>query len=401
MRSTEYLWVAVGQIASTLAIQVIPMVALPVRDYAVYAVVYLAFAALLALQYATVCDVWARMLRRSEVPGEHLHSFQAALTALALGGGTVVGLLVLAISGHALLGLTGGAATTLAMYRSGLTYRLVASGRIRRAGVSELLGAAVAGSAAAAFLATGGFTTSAALMSWSLGALCAALAAGIGVVVSPRAAAAWFRDHRRDIGLLSAEAAIKTLETVGTPFLVGAVSGALPLALHRAASSLTYPVRLAVEVLRSRIISGAIGGGVRQVLAIGAIGLLAGAAVATGLRLLTAWTPMVDGTIVEALSPHAVAVGAWLSTMAVSSFLQFVGRGSLSGRRLLGRRIANTAVVLGVTASGVLVLGPGAVIWSAAVAEALAALLWVTRSGADATAAPVTATPSRLTTPAR
>jgi hypothetical protein len=61
--------------------------------------------------------------------------------------------------------------------------------------------------------------------------------------------------------------------------------------------------------------------------------------------------------------------------------VQFVGRGRLSGRRLISRRLANTSIVLGVTAGGVILFGAGAVIWSAAVAELLAACLWIIRRG--------------------
>lgn len=379
MKNTAYVWLAAGQVASTAAIQVIPMLTLAVAGYALYAVVYLVFAAFLALQYATICDVWARMLRRSQPTGSQLRAFQAALTALTALSGTATGLIVLAASGQGLLAAAGGTAAALAMYRSGVVYRLVATERIRRAGVTELLGAAAAGLLSVSLLTLSVYTTTTALLCWAFGALCASLAAGVGPVASPRAAAGWFSDNRRDIGLLSAETAIKTVETVGTPFLVGALAGALALALHRAASSLTYPVRLVIEVLRARIISGAIGGSLRAVLVIGAIGALAGTTVAVGLVVLEHWGVLGGGTIVDALAPHAVAVGAWLLAMAVSSFVQFLGRGAFNGRRLIGRRIATTVVVLGVTGSGVLLLGAGAVIWSAALAELLAALLWIPR----------------------
>ena len=382
MRGAVYLWLMVGQVASTLVVQVVPMLTLPVRGYATYSIVYLAFAAGLALQYAAVCDVWARVLRGGE-PGEHARrTLRAALTALAVLAGVVVGAVVLAVTGSAALGAAGGAATGIGMFRSSVSYRLVADGRIRRAGLSELTGAAGSGVAATILLVTGAYGTVPALLCWALGALLTAAAAGGVPLVDARATAGGFAARRRDIGLLTAEAAIKTIETVGTPYLVGGIGGALALALHRAASSLTYPVRLVVDVLRAQIVSGAIRGSGRAVLLIGGIGALAGAAVAGGLVLLRAWGLAGDGTIVDAMAPHALAVGAWICTMSVSSFIQFAGRGRFSGRRLIGRRIATTAVVLATTAGGVLLLGTGAVIASAAVAELLAALLWLPRGRA-------------------
>lgn len=400
MKNTVYVWPAAGQIASTAVIQVLPMLILPVHGYAVYAVIYLVFAAFLALQNATICDVWARMLRRSESTSSQLRAFQAALTALATLSGTAAGLIALVVSDHGLLAAAAGAATAFAMYRSGISYRLVATERIRRAGLSALLGAIVAGLFSVSLLALGAYTTTMALLCWALGALCASLSAGIGPVASPRAVVDWFVDNRHDVGLLSAETAIKTIETVGTPLLVGAIGGALPLALHRAASSLTYPVRVVVEVLRARLVSGAIGGSLRGVLVMGTIGVLAGTSVTVGLTVLENWGLLGAGTIVVALAPHALAVGAWLCTMAVSSFVQFMGRGRFNGRALIARRIANTVVVLGVTGSGVLLFGVAAVVWSAALAELLAALLWISRRADDGSVATPRDTDARLRGPA-
>ena len=379
MKNTAYLWMIAGQVATTAVVQVLPMLTLTVAGYARFAIVYLAFAGFLALQYATICDVWARLLRRAGGTTVQLRDYQASLTGLTSLSGLGLGLVALVISGDPLLALAGGLATAISMYRSGIAYRLIAEDRIRFAGVTDLLGAGIAGLVSLALIATGQFTTVTALLCWALASLGASVLARIAPVVDPRAAVRWFSGNRSDIALLSTEAAIKTVETVGTPYLVGGVGGALPLALHRAASSLTYPVRVVLEMLRARIISGAIGGGLRAVGAIGVIGVLAGSGVAVGLVVLGSWGILGGDTIVDALAPHAVAVGAWIVTMAISSFMQFVGRGRLSGRRLIGRRLANTAVVLGVTAGGVILFGAEAVIWSAAVAEMLAALLWITR----------------------
>ena len=61
MKNAAYLWMIAGQIATTAVIQLIPMFVLPVQGYATFAIIYLAFAGFLALQYATICDVWARL----------------------------------------------------------------------------------------------------------------------------------------------------------------------------------------------------------------------------------------------------------------------------------------------------------------------------------------------------
>ena len=385
MKNAAYLWMIAGQIATTAVIQLIPMFVLPVQGYATFAIIYLAFAGFLALQYATICDVWARLLRRGGSGPGPRRGDQAARTLRTPLSGLAVGVIAMVATGEVLFAVAGGLATTTSMYRSGIAYRLVAENRIRFAGVTDLLGAATAAVLSLALILAGHYSTTWALTCWMLAGLVASLTTGLLPVLSPRIAVRWFSGNRRDIGLLSVEAAIKTVETVGTPYLVGAVGGALPLALHRAASSLTYPVRLVLEMLRARIISGAIGGGARIVLVIGGIGLTAGAAVAAGLKILGGWELLGGGTIIDALAPHALAVGAWIFTMAVSSFVQFVGRGRFSGRRLISRRIANTVIVLGVTAAGVVLFGAGAVIWAAALAEILAATLWILRRGDEDT----------------
>ena len=137
---------------------------------------------------------------------------------------------------------------------------LVADGRIRRAGLSELTGAAGSGVAATILLATGAYGTVPALLCWALGALLTAAAAGGLPLLDARATADWFTTRRRDIGLLTAEAAIKTIETVGTPYLVGGIGRALALALHRAASSLTYPSSTCCGPRSSAARSAAAGG---------------------------------------------------------------------------------------------------------------------------------------------
>lgn len=377
MKNTAYLWVMAGQVAMTAVIQIVPMLMLPVAGYAVYAAVYLGFAACLAIQLAAICDVWARTLRRTGSSDELLRTYQAALTSLALVGGAAVATVVLVASGQPLLASTGGIAITAALYRGGVMYRLVAEGRIRRAGASELAGAAAGAAAAIAVVVSDSYSAPTALVCWTVGTLVAGVSAGIPPSWNPRESVTWFSDHREEIRLLSIETAIKTIETVGTPYVVGAIGGGLALALHRAASSLTYPVRLILDMLRARIISGSFSASPRTLGLIGGIGAVAGALVAIGLIVLDRWGILPPGTIVEAMAPHALAVAAWVSTLSISSFIQFAGRGTFTGRRLIVRRVVHTVVVLGLTASGVIFFGPGAVIWFAALSELVASPLWI------------------------
>ena len=139
MKNTAYLWMIAGQVATTAVVQVLPMLTLTVAGYARFAIVYLAFAGFLALQYATICDVWARLLRRAGGTTVQLRDYQASLTGLTSLSGLGLGLVALVISGDPLLALAGGLATAISMYRSGIAYRLIAEDRIRFAGVTDLL----------------------------------------------------------------------------------------------------------------------------------------------------------------------------------------------------------------------------------------------------------------------
>ena len=163
MKNTAYLWMIAGQIATTAVIQVLPMLTLSVQGYARFAIVYLAFAGFLALQYATICDVWARLLRRAGGVTVQLRDYQASLTALTSLSGLTLGLVALLFTGDVLFALAGGLATAVSMYRSGIAYRLIAEDRIRFAGVTDLLGASIAGIVSLGLIATGHFSTTVAL----------------------------------------------------------------------------------------------------------------------------------------------------------------------------------------------------------------------------------------------
>jgi hypothetical protein len=377
MRKAAYAGLVIGQGSMIAVIQLTPMLALPVAGYALYAAVYLGYAAGVAITYATVADVWSRVLRREEPSAALLSSFHAALTSVSLACGALVGVVVALLAHSAPLGAAAGLAVTVAVFHSGVAYRLVSAGRIGRVGMADVGGAAGAALLVAASLASGAYSPLVALLCWTAGNTISCVVLAVPPRWSPREAVGWFRAHRHLIALLAGEASIKTLESVGTPFLVGGIGGGLALALHRAASSLTYPVRLVVDVLRARIISGAIGGSARAVLVVGALGALAGTTVGVALDVLGGWDGLGTDSIVTRMAPHALAVGSWVWSTSISSFVQFVGRGRFSGRELILRRTAHTIIVLGATAAGVLLLGPTAVIWSAALAELAAVALWI------------------------
>ncbi|MDN5585493.1 MAG: hypothetical protein L0G69_02915, partial [Brevibacterium sp.] len=62
---------------------------------------------------------------------------------------------------------------------------------------------------------------------------------------------------------------------------------------------------------------------------------------------------------------------------AISTFIQFAGRGYFDPRSLILRRIAHTLVVMLGTAAALLIFGVGAVIWGAVITRVLAIPLWL------------------------
>jgi hypothetical protein len=376
-RRMDYLWMIAGQGAAVAVVQLAPMLLLALLDYAAYSAIYLGSAICLAVVFAVLGDVWARRIRREPVTESLLRSYQATLTSLSLLGGLVAGGITGTVASDPLLGGLAGLAVAAATYRAGISYRLMALGRVRRSGLTELGGVLLGAGALSAFWLADAYSISSALLSWAVLSLGGAALAAVPPCWDARAAVGWISTHRAEIRVLLGEALIKNIESAGTPYVVGGIGGALALALHRAGSSLTYPMRLVMDVLRSRIISGAVSHDARTVLALVLLGAVAGGGVAGGLRFVAEAGLLDPDSVMMPLSEHALAVGAWVWTTALSTFLQFSGRGAFRGRTLLVRRVAHTVVILAVTLGALIVFGTGAVIWGAALARLASLPLWI------------------------
>jgi hypothetical protein len=376
-RRMDYLWMIAGQAAAVAVVQLAPMLLLALLDYAAYSAIYLGSAICLAIVFAVLGDVWARRIRREPITESLLRSYQATLTSLSLLGGLVAGGITGTVAADPLLGGLAGLAVAAATYRAGISYRLMALGRVRRSGLTELGGVLLGAGALSAFWFADAYSISSALLCWAVLSLGGAALAAVPPCWDARAAVAWISTHRAEIRVLLGEALIKNIESAGTPYVVGGIGGALALALHRAGSSLTYPMRLIMDVLRSRIISGAVTHDARTVLALVVLGAMAGAGVSGGLRVVAEAGLLDPDSVMAPLSEQALAVGAWVWLTALSSFLQFSGRGAFRGRTLLVRRTAHTVVILGVTISALIVFGIGGVIWGAALARLVSIPLWI------------------------
>lgn len=371
-------WVApvVGEGAVVAVVQLAPIALLPVHHYARYSGVYLIYAATLAFTLAILCDVWARSVRRDDTALGDRDRYYAVLTAMALLA-ALPAAVVAAIVGLNVLGVgVAAVASTLAVFRAGSRYYLIAAGSGGRAGIADLT-AALSGTLAGAILWwTGHYSLHAALTVW---ALVNAIAIG-GARSSPRISiydvGSWFSQHRRTILALLSEAGLMNLASVGTPYAVAAVSGAPGLALHRASTSLAYPVRLVLGAVRSRILAGLLPRSAAVHAVVAASGLALGGALTTVLLVLQA-IAAVPGTALELAGNHAPAVGALVAATTYSTYLQFEARGAMGPGTLVLRRGAHTVLIIGGTVLVAALGGLDGLLWGASAAVALSSILWM------------------------
>lgn len=387
-RVTDYPLLLIGDIATICLVQGLPLLLLPVPAYAGYSAIYLGYAAVLAVKFALISDVWGRTAghaphkpaaaRPRRPAAAQLRAFESALTLLAAAGGLLVGAGTAALADDALLGAIVWWAVAAAVFRAGVAYRLVAAGRLRSAGLAELAGVACALPAACGLAASGAYGVTGACLCWALAATvgCAALRAVPRC--TPRSVRAWFTDGRDQIGTLAVESALKNVESLGTPLLLGAISGPAALALFRAGSSLTYPVRMVLDALRARIVGGAIGVDRRSLLLVAGLGTVAGLGVSAFL-LTAATAGLAPHSAFGLLTHHVPDVGAWVLLTTLSTFVQFSGRGTLPPRALVARRLGHTVIVVAATVTAGLGFGPAAVIWGAVAGRVVAIGLWLPR----------------------
>lgn len=375
-RRIDYLVALSGEAATISVVQLLPMFVLGVVDFALYSSVYLGFAAVLAVKFAVISDVWAREVAGVCTTPVENQSFLAALTGLSIAGGSVVGAVAGFVVHDLLLSALSFIAVTFGVFRGGCVYRLVSDGRILRSGTIQLSAAAASAVVAGLLIAFHQYTSTTALLVWASSALIASLMTGMVPSVSSKALRHWWNTHRISITLLVEESMIKTLESVVTPFIVGGIAGAAALSLHRAGSSITYPVRVVLESMRARIINGSITPSLKTFILLTTFGATAGAAVGSAL-LVSAAFDLGRGSVFQLLTQHPVDLGAWVCVTALTTFYEYAARGVLSGRALINRRLAHSAIIVIGTGAAAAIWGVDGVIWGVVGTRLIALPLWV------------------------
>ncbi|WP_350258742.1 hypothetical protein [Scrofimicrobium sp. R131] len=380
--------VVIGEAAVVGVVQFIPMIALDVPQYALYAAIYLWYGALLAYLFASLSDVWARIFRTSRSEYSRASTYYSVLTSSVIFSILITTAGMLVLQQGWLLSALSGLAVGLALYRAGSRYYLVAVGPALRSGMADLCAAVLSVPLILVWIKSGHYGTEAAIATWLFLTLIYMLVTWSLPRFSLKLTGSWFRHNRRTITAMATEATLMNISSVGTPYLVGAAVGAVGMAALRSATSVAYPVRLILSPLRSRIVVGASGTLMRLCGQASILGLVLGSGAAVVLALFNG-LGFLPHSALALLSNYAIPVGVYVAGTALSTTLQFWARGHDAGRILLVKRLVHTAVILGGTLIGAVFFGVEGAMWGTAVSTLLTSVLWLmgTRNNRPAAAA--------------
>lgn len=365
----------IGEAMVVFIVQFIPLITLSVFDYAIYSAIYLIYAVGLAVMFAVLADVWAREIRAKRLdPINSADSFGAVLVAICLTFaliGLAIGWL---LSKDGLVGALSSAAVGMATFRAGARYFLIGTGSLKRAFKADLTGAIAGALTLSIGVAIGVHSLSSALAIWLAVVTIAGLVSGVRPHFSLRLTNGWIKGKKRIIQWLLGEALLMNLTSIGAPYFVGIVAGPSSLALLRGSTSLAYPVRLILGTARARIVSGqGVGRNAVRYLSLGALSL--GGLTFTGLELIYN-SGIARGSTLYLLSSHSISIAVLLVATAISTYYQFVARGSNEGRSILIRRVVHTAIVFGCIAALTIIGGEKLVIWGASLGTSLTVIIW-------------------------
>lgn len=373
--------------------QMIPIVAMSVTEYARYTSIYLIFGVMYGIVLATICDVWARSARRKnesckleEDDGDATPEAQArqasrrysgALLQAAMALGATNGILALFVVSPASAALAG-MATTLGIIRSGNRYFLLARGKPGKAGLGDLAGALVGATVWLLVLSFASGNINAGLAAWLATSLTSVLLCSGISLRDTEGLLPWVRTHWKEMRALLADSLLMNISSVVTPYLAALFGGFSAMALVRSSTSLLYPVRLVLGVLRPRLVSHGTENWIRSTLIIAGFGAVTGIGVAIGLFAAKRLSLFPESTL-ALLADYPRAIGVLTLCTAVSVFLQFEARGRLTASALIGRRLTHTAILVVVVSAATLIGGYNWASAGLAIAAALSIPLWAAR----------------------
>lgn len=365
----------VGEALLACVVQFCPMVFLGLEGYAMYAGIYLAYAAALSIMFAVLSDVWARQIRKSKSKFEFDRAHQSTLTFLTLATAAVSSICIGWLMDVSLLtAVIAAVGAGFAVYRAGTRYRLIAMGRMASAGSADIAAAVIGLGSASVLVMTERYSLQTSLGIWLIISIVSVLLNRSKPCFDFPATIQWMRSNKGEISALVGDTALMNVSSVVMPFTVGAIATPVTFAILRAATSVVYPVRLVMSSVRARIVANPMSTGGVRIALIALCGLVLGSALTGSLAVVDS-LGLAHGSTLEVLATHALSVGFLGVFTTISLYLQFTARGVLAPAQILYRRIVHTIVLFTITVAAV-VVDPDLVVWSAALSTALTCGIW-------------------------
>ncbi|MFJ6042637.1 MATE family efflux transporter [Brachybacterium paraconglomeratum] len=332
-----------GLLAASLIptlVQFYAMFALDPGRFGVLVLVYIPLSVGNSAVYSLVCEPWAV----AGAPAKTKADYDMVLFLLSAVTGTTSLVVGIAL-GEPLVGVLMGVAVACSVQRLGSRYASVLRERRRYISPPDSvgLGALAAGLVVVTAL---GPTLMAIATAWCISALVAAsLSEPMSLPASFGSARRWVSTHWSSSRVLLADAALTEAGTVGIPLLLAPVMGVAQFGVFRAAASVTAPVRIMLNPLRPYLAKQPLAqvASIRVTLLALAFSTVAGTGACLALLLVRRST-LLEGSVIVALSNHAIVVGLFVLLYSASVFSYYVLRVHVGGGRLIRYRILQLVV---------------------------------------------------------
>lgn len=361
----------------SLAAQLLGLLTLAPTAFGLFSLQYLVFALGVSVGLSAVSEPWLRteLTRGHRSPWS---DYSNALLYLSAATALVTLILSLIVPGLAVIAVTGAIAAGANVYRSGVRYHQVRTGRWRLVLTADLVGVGVTVSVWAALVFGTDLDRLLALsLAWMLGGVAAACVSQRPSVQNPRSLASWYRPHRDQIVPLLKDSLLMDIGSIATPFAVAPLLGMADFGVYRAVSNVAAPVRLVLNPLRP-VLAGRPLNAFRSLSRIALVtGLSVAFGAAAGIALLLIGSLHVELGSLTALADHALPTGLFVAANFLTLFYYMLARAHLSGSALLVGRILQTVLAIVLPLAGALVGQLSGAIWFYAIGTALSGIVWV------------------------
>lgn len=361
-----------------LAPQLVALFTLSAGDFGRFSLVYLLYALGASILLSVVCEAAVRRYRRDGHKAQLIDYLGAAgWVGLMLGLATAV--VGRGVFGDVRLAMVGGVAVGCAVYRVGARFREVESGAWNRAILADSTGLVILAVAVVvlrvADVELGALDVL--LYAWAVAAIAAT---GVGLLrppLGPTVLVRWVRDFRHDISPLLRESLVMDLSSIGAPFAISPILGAMSFGIYRAVSNVAAPVRLILNPVRPRIAAMSLRSLTSWRLSVGVVG---GGTVLGVVAAATLWLvgdKGIDLGVLRDLAPYAVPTGLFVVLNFIGHFYYLLARTHARPEQLWRGRLIQSGAAFVLPVLGAWLGGLSVGIWSYVVATALGSATWL------------------------